>query len=151
MTSTADSANTVKVPSRLFGPIKVTPDRLFFFPTGLLGFTGESRYVLLPANREGVFWLQSADDGNLAFLVVDPFRFFEDYIVDVPDQDMPFDTSASDDLLVLTIVTLPRDAAARPTTNLQAPVVLHLRDRCGTQFVLRTGNQPSRQPFDLLG
>jgi flagellar assembly factor FliW len=145
-----DAAPTIRVASRLFGPLRLTPDRVYTFPKGLLGFTGESRYALLPANRDGVFWLQSAEDGNLAFLVVDPFRFFDGYAADVPDDEMPFDTSVSQDLLVLNIVTLPRESGARPTANLQAPVVLHLGDRIGVQFVIRGTEHPSRKPFDLL-
>ena len=89
------------VPSRLFGPLRISSDQVIVFPDGLLGFSGTHRFVLLPAASDGVFWLHSIEEGNLAFLVVEPSHFFRDYVVDVPDHVVPFDISVASDLLVL--------------------------------------------------
>ena len=75
----------VIVASRLFGPLSVRPDAFITFPDGLPGFAGERRFILLPAAPEGVYWLQSADEGSVAFLLVDPFPVFPEYAVELPD------------------------------------------------------------------
>jgi flagellar assembly factor FliW len=135
----------VLVPSRLFGPLHVRSDSFITFPDGLLGFAGERRFILLPAAPEGVFWLQAVDDGSLVFLLVDPFPVFPDYAFDLP--------AAADlepgSLAVLSIVTLPRDASASATTNLQAPLVIDLASRTGRQEVLVQADFGTQQPFDL--
>ena len=137
------------VPSRLFGPLRVANDQVVVFPEGLLGFTGSHRFVLLPAASQGVFWLHSMEEGNLAFLVLDPTRYFPDYAVDVDEKEVPFDTSDPSALVVLTIVTLPREVGAKPTANLRAPLVLNFTHRCGCQLLLRDSDYLPRHPFEL--
>lgn len=145
----SEDKNTLLVPSRLFGPLRVADDQVIVFPEGLLGFTGAHRFVLLPAASEGVFWLHSVEEGNLAFLVLEPTRFFPDYSVEVDETIVPFDVSDPSALVVLTIVTLPRQAGSRPTANLRAPLVLNFTHRCGCQLLLKESDYQPRHTFDL--
>lgn len=140
--SRASTRDTI-VPSRLFGPLRVDLDRAIVFPDGLLGFAGERRFVLLPAAREGVYWLQSVDDGSVAFLLVDPFPIFPGYTADVPE---PADGQPP---LVLVIVTLSKDDGAPCTANLQGPVAIGLGTRSGAQVILADPVWTTRHAFDL--
>jgi len=142
---TIDSGATLRVASRLFGPLDIPVSDCYTRPEGMLGFAGERRFVLLPAAATGIYWLQSVDDGGLIFLVVDPFDFFPGYEVDLPD--LP--EQATGHTIVLTIVTLPREKGAPCTTNLQAPLVLDLRDRTARQVVLQDPRYQTRHPIDL--
>ncbi len=137
------------VPSRLFGPLQVSNDQIISFPEGLLGFTGAHRFVLLPAASDGIFWLHSVEEGNLAFLVIEPTKFFTDYAVEVDAQTVPFDISDDKNIVVLTIVTLPRDPDSQPTANLRAPVVLNYAHRCGCQVLLKNSDYPPQHAFDF--
>lgn len=137
------------VPSRLFGPIEIEPDQVVVFPEGLLGFTGQHRFVLLAAAAEGVFWLHSVEEGNLAFLVLEPTRFFPEYTVDIDEGVVPFDVTDPTALIVLTIVTLPREAGMQATANLRAPLILNFTHRCGCQVLLKDSDYGPRHPFDL--
>lgn len=139
---------SVVVASRLFGPLSVHPDNVLVMPDGMLGFAGERRFVLLPAAPEGVFWLQSVDDGALIFLLVDPFRFFPGYTVDSPD--IP-DVGPSEGVAVLTIVTLPRDRGEPCTANLQGPLVLQTPARIVRQVILQDPRYHTRHELDLRG
>jgi flagellar assembly factor FliW len=136
------SGDEIVVASRLFGPLSVRRDAVLTFPGGLPGFAGERRFVLLPAASEGVFWLQSADEGALAFLLVDPFTTFPGYEIDVPDA---FDRPP----LVLAIVSLPRQGDEPCTANLQAPLLIDLAGRQGRQAILDSQVYGPRHPFDL--
>lgn len=134
----------VMVASRLFGPLTVRSDAFLTFLDGMPGFGGERRFVLLPAAASGVFWLQSADEGAVAFLLVDPFTTFPGYAVDLPEV-----TVEDEPPMVMAIVTLPRDNDELCTANLQAPVVLDLVGRTGRQVILADGTYGPRHPFDL--
>jgi flagellar assembly factor FliW len=136
--------DAVVVASRLFGPLTVRSDAFLTFPNGIPGFGGERRFVLLPAASKGVYWLQSADEGSVAFLLVDPFPVFPGYAVDLPE------VSAEDaPPLVLAIVTLPRADDDVCTANLQAPVVLDLAGRTGRQVIMTEGAYGPKHSFDL--
>ncbi len=139
---------TLTVASRLFGPLSIHPDNVLVMPDGMLGFAGERRFVLLPAAPEGVFWLQSVDDGALIFLLVDPFRFFPGYTVDSPD--IP-DAGPTEGVAVLTIVTLPRERGEPCTANLQGPLVLHSPARIARQVILTDPRYHTRHELDLRG
>lgn len=134
----------VIVASRLFGPLSVRPDAFITFPDGLPGFAGERRFILLPAAPEGVYWLQSVDEGSVAFLLVDPFPVFPEYSVELPDAPM-----GDAPPMVLAVVTLPREEGEPCTANLQAPVVLDLGRRVGLQIILPDAGYGARHPFDL--
>lgn len=139
---------TLAVASRLFGPLSIHPEDVLVMPDGMLGFAGERRFVLLPAAPDGVFWLQSVDDGTLIFLLVDPFRFFPGYEVDSPE--IP-EAGPTDEVAVLSIVTLPRSRGEPCTANLQGPLVLRTPGRTARQVILEDPRYHTRHELDLRG
>jgi len=142
----------VTIPSRLFGPLRVPVTRILDLPDGLRGFEGMHRFVLLASAEDGVFWLQSADEGNLAFLVVDPFIFFPEYSVALPTDGTSLPGPESpDNLIVLVIVTLPHDATRPATANLQAPLVVNMARQLGQQIVIMDSPYGAREPLRLPG
>jgi len=141
-------AETLSVASRLFGPLVVPRDEVLVMPEGMLGFAGERRFVLLPAAPDGVFWLQSVDDGALIFLLVDPFRFFPGYVVDAPE--IP-EAGPGEEVAVLSIVTLPRTKGEQCTVNLQGPLVLQTPARIARQVIIEDPRYHTRHELNLRG
>src|SRR4051812_26017166 len=86
----------MQIQTTRFGVVTVDPSHVMTFPQGLIGFESQpaARFALLQWGNAGAFyWLQSADDPELAFLVVDPCLFFKDYQVSIRE-----DTQADLDL-----------------------------------------------------
>ncbi len=137
------SGTPLTVPSLLFGPLQVRPEACITFRDGLLGFAGERRFILLPSAAEGIFWLQSVEDGTLAFLLVDPFLVAPDFTLELPGDE------PASDLAALAIVTLSRSPEEPCTANLQAPLVLDLAARTGRQVILADAPHGTRWPVDL--
>ena len=55
----------------------------------MIGFGDLHRYAILKQREDSVFlWLQSVDDGALAFPIVLPWVFYWDYEVQLSDEDM---------------------------------------------------------------
>lgn len=139
------ATGTLRLASRLFGPVEVPANECYTMPEGMLGFAGERRFVLLPAATRGIFWFQSVDDAALVFLVIDPFEFFPDYAVDLPDRP----EQSQEQVLVLAIVTLPRQPGEPCTANLQAPLVFDLRDRSARQVLVPDPRWHTRHEVEL--
>lgn len=148
MSATAQetSAAPLRVASRLFGPLSVPLDEIIVMPEGMLGFAGERRFVLLPAAPEGIFWLQSVDDGALIFLLVDPFKYFPEYVVESPEIPEP---GPDERVAVLAIVTLPRERGGACSANLQGPVVIQFPERQARQVILTDQRYSTRHELDL--
>ena len=72
-----------KIDSTRFGEIEFDDERVITLPQGIIGFGDKKRFVLVqPDEKDAVFfWLHSADDPDLAFVVTDPRYFIPDYRV----------------------------------------------------------------------
>lgn len=119
------------------------------FANGLPGFPGERRFGLVRWGAfEGPYSLMvDLDDPSVRFLVMPPYVFFPDYVVDLDDATAArIHLERAEDCLLLVIVTLtgrPEEA----TANLLGPVVVNLDTREGTQAVLAESGYSTRTPL----
>ena len=134
----------MKIKTSRFGEIEVADDRLIDFPDGLLGFPNCRRFALLDNAQGGAFrWLQSMDEGAVAFVVADPWIFFSDYRVNARPEDLePIRVANIEAAAVLVIMSIKRDAG-EITANLQGPLIMNAEARLGRQIVL---NDPGLTP-----
>lgn len=140
----------VIVNSKLLGALSIPAEQVFTFREGVFGFPEAHGFALVPAERDGFFWLQSVDFEALTFLLLDPFEFVEGYAVELGPHELrdlaPEDASQ---LVILSIITLPRKPGEDATVNLQGPVALDLARREGRQVVIQDSPYGLRYPVPL--
>lgn len=148
---TPEDTRPMIVQSVILGPLAVPEESVIRFPTGLFGL-GECReFAFLPAHREGLYWLQSVEHADLAFVLVDPFPHFPGYGADIGAADLiDLGGVEGSEVAILAIVTLPETREGKPTANLQGPLALSLKSRLGKQIALEDPSLGVRCPFDLL-
>jgi flagellar assembly factor FliW len=115
----------------------VHEDKIITFPKGILGFARNKRYILFP-HSEGspFFWLQSVEDGDLAFVVMNPQVVKPDYSVDIEEGFLDeLDVKQPSDLEVMCIVTIPRNKPEAMTINLLGPLIINSQNRCAVQVI----------------
>lgn len=138
------------VESELLGEVSVEQDELITFPGGLLGFPACREFVLIPSERQGLFWLQSVEHSPLAFLLVDPFLAVEGFAVDLAASDRAeLGIEAESDVAILAIVTLARPETGGSTVNLQGPLAFNLRTRRAKQIAVPNSEYGVRWAVDL--
>jgi len=126
----------VKVTTKAFGLIDVEDQQKVTFPQGLFGFESFKDYVLLDAEQEPFFWLQSVDDENVAFVLINPFLFRPDYEINIDNEELTgIGVSEPGKAVILSIVTIPADTGSM-TANLQGPLVINRDSRLGVQAIL---------------
>lgn len=151
MPAVANPTHEVDVESTVLGSLRVPEDQVYAFEHGILGLPEARTFALLPAERDGFFWLQSLESEALTFLLIDPFRFVEDYSVELSPQEVgELTPSEPADILVLSILTLPKTPEDPATANLQGPLALNVREGKGKQVVLQTP-YGLRVPVELGG
>ena len=138
----------MKCTSTRFGSFEVSEDSIVRFPSGLLGFPEQQRYVILDHDTEAPFkWLQSVDEPGLAFVLMDPATFHPDYHIEVPaDALAEIKEGQSDDLALVVILTIPSDDPGRITANLRGPLLISHSTKLGKQLVL-SEEFPTRHPL----
>ena len=125
----------MKVTTKAYGIIEVDERQRVSFPSGLLGFESVKEYVLIDAERQPFFWLQSLDAEHIAFIAVNPFLFRPDYELDIDDELLKdIGISKPENALIFSIVTIPPDGPM--TANLQGPLIINKETRVGKQAVL---------------
>lgn len=129
-----------------FGTIEYLPQDVVCFPEGLLGFSETQRFVLIQHKEGSPFrWLQSLEDRNLAFLVVDPSTYVADFAPEMPDsvaRELSLDEETP--RLVYTIVTIPRGRPQDMTLNLAGPILINAASGQAKQVVLDSDTYPIR-------
>jgi flagellar assembly factor FliW len=131
-----------------FGRIAVQEDKVINFPRGILGFAKNKRYILFP-HSEGspFFWLQSIEDGDLAFVVMNPHLVKSDYIVDIDDNVISeLGGKQEDQLEVVCIVTIPRHDPKGMTINLLGPIIINAQSRNAVQIICDKQSYSHRHP-----
>lgn len=136
----------MKLATSRFDKIEIDSQQIIAFHEGILGFEHLKKYILLPVDNSLVFsWLQSVEDGRVAFLVVDPFMFFPGYEVELDDAiRAQLKIEAAKDVVIQTIVTIPGSGVKDMTANLVGPVVINVNDKIGKQTVLTQTNYTTR-------
>lgn len=146
----SESASLVEIDSLVLGQLQVPSTSVFHFANGLHGFETYTEFALLPAAREGLFWLQAVASRDVVFLLIDPFVALPGFEVDLgitERQSLQLDNPM--DVLVLAIVTLPAGNDSTPTANFRGPIVLNARVRVASQVMSAVQGHDVRTPVDL--
>jgi flagellar assembly factor FliW len=125
----------MRIESKAYGAVEITDRQVITFPVGVFGFEHLHRYALLDAVQAGFYWLQSLDDPETAFIMLNPYDLRSDYVLDVPDDDLQsIDYDRDDDILVFAIVTIPEDES-KISANLQGPIIINRVAQLGRQSI----------------
>lgn len=132
-----------------FGTIPVQADKVILFPKGVLGFSRNKRYILFPHGEGSPFyWLQSVEDGAIAFVVMNPQLVKADYTIDIQEALLQeLDARDVSDLEVMCIVTIPPNQPEKMTINLLGPIVINVNKRCAVQIVSSEEKYSHRHPI----
>lgn len=133
-----------------FGEINIDESSIIKIPRGMLGFERFTRFCIIEHRVDSPLkWLQSIDQGDLAFIVTDPSQFFQDYEVEVSDPDVEFlEIQSPNEAVVMSLVTINKDNEV--TTNLLGPIVVNARTLVGLQVVLQNDNYGTKHNIGLL-
>ena len=138
----------MEVLTREKGKVDVAAENLLTIPEGLFGFGMYSKYALIDSEYMPFIWLQSCEDSNLAFLIVDPFRICADYEADIDDETLAkIGIEKPEDIIIMAIVTVPSNGSPI-TANLQGPLVINKKNQKCMQVVLNDNRWSTK--FDIM-
>lgn len=128
----------MKLSTKHFGEIEIDEKSIINFTEGILGFDEQKRFIIIDNPEEEIpfKWLQSVDDTNLAFIIINPFLFKNDYEFDIPELAIQkLKIKEEKDIMVYSIVVIPEDIT-KMTANLLGPVIINIKEMLGKQIVL---------------
>ncbi len=126
----------MKVETKANGIIEVSEDKILTIPEGLFGFEEYRKYALVDSDYEPFIWLQSCENPQLAFLIIDPFLICSYYETDIDDSSLAkIGITKPEDIILMTIVTVPHDGS-NITANFQGPLVINKKNNQCMQVIL---------------
>lgn len=138
----------MEVKTKANGIVNVDEKQLVTFPEGLLGFEKYTKFALIDSEYEPFIWLQSTEESNLAFLMIDPFLICSDYEADIDDSALRnIGVYSAEDIIIMTLVTIPKDGSAI-TANFLGPVVINKKNRKCLQVILNDSRWTTK--FDIV-
>lgn len=127
----------MKLQSTRLGEFEIDEEQIIDFPRGIPGFPDEKAFVHIPYGVESPFsFLQSANEPNLTFLLVDPFAFFTDYEFELDDEAASELGVSSENPPQVFLIANVKGEIADLTVNLLAPVILNPVNHIGRQIIL---------------
>jgi len=146
----------LQIATTRFGALEIQEEQIIHMPSGIIGFPDQRKYVLLEQKKGSPFmWLQSVDNGALAFVLIDPLLFKPDYKVeigpaDAEDLELKNGGNAAQIMAIVNILTRGEDGKPTAiTANLLGPIVINSEKRLAKQVVLYDGQYSHRHPIPL--
>lgn len=130
-----------------FGIVDIQDNRVIDFPTGLLGFEGLKRFIIMEIEEtKPIYWLQSTEDKYISLPLILTFDIFNDYYIDIRDSDLEgLQFESNTDLSIMNVVVIPEKIEGM-TVNLAAPIVINVKRGIAKQIIVDAAELPIRFP-----
>lgn len=128
----------MKLHASSFGEIEIDEEEVLTFPEGIPGFEQYKKFIVInnPDEENPFDWLQSVDNEDLAFVIINPFFVYPDYDITIPGSAIEkLKIKDETDVFVYTIVVVPENLEDM-TTNLSGPIIINGKEKLGKQVIL---------------
>ncbi len=144
----------MKAKTRLFGEIDIADEKIIVLEEGIIGFPDMKHFALIfdeeKENRGKIMWLQSMDDPETAFPVLDPMIIKEDYNPSINDELLkPLGELNESNTFVLTTVTVPKNIE-NMSINLKAPIIINTDTNKAAQIIVEDDIPVKYKIYELL-
>ena len=144
----------MKAATRLFGEIEIDESKIITFEDGIIGFPDMKKFTLIfdeeKEGRPSISWLQSMDEPEIAFPVMDPLFVCETYNPSVEEELLKnLGTIKEDNLYVLVTVTVPQNIKEL-AVNLNAPIVINTDTRKASQIIVEDDLPVRYRIYEIL-
>ncbi|MGL5973279.1 MAG: flagellar assembly protein FliW [Oscillospiraceae bacterium] len=127
----------MKIKTRDFGLIDADENNFITFVEPILGFEQNNLYTIIHLNDVGsdFVFLQSVDDENVCFVLVNPDVLKEEYKPYISRSlNRRLDVESDSDLIIWVIGVIYEDFY-ESTVNLKSPILINTKNNKGAQFV----------------
>ena len=136
------------IKTKFLGEVEIREEDIIIFPDGILGFEDSRQFILLDIPENEFFKiLQDVEREYVSFIVTDPFKFKEDYEMEVQDHELlKINIRKKEQIAMINIVTLS-DVFEKSSMNLLAPIIMNTENRIGKQYVLSNVSYSTKHPL----
>lgn len=141
------------IKTRDFGTITAEKNDIIYFTDSIYGFEEYKEYILLQDGPEGnIFYLQSTEEENLAFVLIDPYTIVNDYEPSLADDDLRELKVNDESALKFLVIAIVRENIKNSVVNLKSPITINPTLKIAKQVIVQNSEYPLRYPiFNIEG
>ncbi|MFA9423333.1 MAG: flagellar assembly protein FliW [Sedimentibacter sp.] len=128
----------MNIKTRDFGDIIVNEDDTINFTCGMYGFDEYNKYVILKDNPEDdVMYLQSVDNTNLSFVLIDPYSILRNYELSLIDEDLNELGVETEEELKFLVIAIIKEEFKDSVVNLKSPIAINPITKVAKQVIVQ--------------
>ena len=137
------------VNTKYFGEMEVTEDDKIKFLEPLPGFEGLSDYIIIRFydDSDSILCLQSTEDPELAFIIMNPFYVVENYAPSLSAEDTAALKVKDDTPLSFYAIAVVHDDWNDSTVNLKCPIAFNTENGLAKQLIMDDTSYSMRHPI----
>lgn len=135
----------MQIDTKYIGTVEVEEEQLITFEHGIPAFEDETTFMVHPFEEGTPFFvLQSVQTVEIAFILVNPFEFVQNYKVKLSDSTLKaLDIKKQEEVATYVMLTV-KEPFVETTANLQGPVIINVTNNKGKQILLSESNYTTK-------
>ena len=129
----------MEISTKYFDRVSVSEKDVIRFENGMFGFENLKEYILISfePGSDNLMCLQSTQDSELAFILMNPFNLKKDYEPVLTDSDIrDLGITEATRGVFYYAVCVVKDDVSESTVNLKCPVVINPDNQAAKQLIL---------------
>lgn len=147
----------MEINTNYFGKVTYTPKDVVQFAEGLFGFPDQTSFLPISFDHgtdgnDGMICLQSIDDENISFILMNPFGLLHSYSPVLAAGDIASVNGEDEADLSYYAICVMKSNLEDSTVNLKCPIVVNTKNRQAKQVILDDPLYTFRHPLkEFLG
>ncbi|QSX06028.1 flagellar assembly protein FliW [Sedimentibacter sp. zth1] len=140
----------MNINTKEFGEIEIQDNDIINFKGSIYGFEKYKKYVILNNSPEdSIMYLQSVENEDLHFVIVDPYAIFPLYTPILNDEDYKNleITKGKHNKLKYMLIAVISENMKDSVVNLKSPIVINPDNRLAVQSILQNQDYCLRYPL----
>ncbi len=139
------------IETRNFGKVEFEEKRVVNFKEGIPGFREFTKYIIIEEEDSNFAYLQSIEEGDLSFIIINPYELKKDYSIEIKDQYVEALGGGGPEKFSVYVITAIVGKVEEATVNLIAPIIIQNETREGMQVILENTKYTTKHKIvDLL-
>lgn len=140
----------MEISTKYFNEVSIAKDSILTFEKGIPGFEDFKRYVLInfELGSDDLMCMQSLDEKELAFVLVNPFNLKADYSPSLTEEDVEdLGIDDSTEGVFCYVICAMKDNINENTVNLKSPIVVNPDTMKAKQIILDSKEYTVKHEF----
>lgn len=130
--------NKINIKTRDFGELTVNEEDTINFTCGMYGFDEYTKYVILKDGPDDdIMYLQSIENTDLSFVLIDPYLIFNSYEPNLNEEDLNELNVKTEAELKFIVIAIIKEEIKDSVVNLKSPIAINPNTKAAKQVILQ--------------